>query len=589
MRACVGLALVGIVVASQGACSSTKSSGETAKDGGGSTTPPYDIGPDGGVLAPLAQVTIVEVAAFQATKAQIVTTLPIGAQPITPVPLAAPMPANAPVIALRPGQIRLYIDPTNGGSTSWTPHTLSAELDVFESDGTPLVPPMGSPTHVDEKVISAASTDADLSSTFNFLMEPQDLPAGAQFTVTVRDKTAAAGSDASGGAIYPGIGMGNNGANYADMNVQSSGQEGFQYQLVPLEYEVDGSGRLPDETPATLDGIANELMEFYPVDQVTYTVHAAFPWTASDPNEGAIDAAGDGWENVLMQIENLHDSVDHAPSNVWYVASFEPNDNFNDYCVNGCVLGIAFLGASPTNRVCAIAGYGLYAADTLPQELAHTVGEKHAPCPYNGQANAPAAQDSSWPSGIIDPNGTSSTPGAVAQSAAFAPYDNARIGQFGYDIFTRALLDPNAIAPATQYRDYMSYCGSPQYTVWSSDYTFNRMFSEIQYANMIASPKIAQAKKTAPTAYHYVKVGRDGVLRWGIPTQIEYDPEGIKYPATYVAPDGHTMAAGDASFFPLEIGGGLMLVPEGPAGFSELRIDGMSDLKSNRLMAEKKK
>jgi hypothetical protein len=578
------LALVGVVVASQGACSSSKASNEAAKDSG-TTTPPYDIGPDGGVLAPLAQVSIVELAAFQASKAQIVTTVPIGPMPITPVALGPGSPPNAPVVALRQGQVRLYIDPTNGGTTTWTPHALTGELDVFDSNGNPLVPPMGTPVHLDEKVISGPSTDADLSSTFNFLMEQQDLPAGAQFTITVRDKTAAPGSDANGGAIYPQPGMGNNGANYADMNVQSSGQEGFQYQLVPLQYEVDGSGRLPDETSATLDGIAQELLALYPVDQVTYTVHAPFMWTTAD---GAIDAQGDGWDQVLMEIENLHDDIDHAPSNVWYVASFEPSDNFDDYCADGCVLGLAQLGASPQNRVCAIAGYGLNAATTMPQELAHTVGERHAPCPYTGQSNAPALQDTAWPSGDIDPNGTMATSASKAQTAAWESYANARIGQFGYDIFTHDFYDPNSDSPNPQYREFMSYCLDSPYTVWTSDYTFNKIFGEIQYANAAATAEIATKRSAVRAPYHYVKVGRDGVLRWGIPTHIDYDPLGIKYPASYIAPDGHVMAAGDASFFPLEIGGGLMLVPEGPSGFSELRIDGMDGLKSNRLVAEKK-
>jgi hypothetical protein len=401
--------------------------------------------------------------------------------------------------------------------------------------------------------------------------------------VTVRDKTAAPGSDANGGAIYPAIGMGNNGANYQDMDVRSSGQVGFQYQVVPIEYEVDGSGRLPDLTSTQLDGLANELNELYPVDQVTYTTHATYPWT-TDPNQGIIDASGDGWDNVLMEMEVLR-STDHTPNNVWLVAAFEPSDNFDDYCADGCVLGLGTIGSDtdPMLRICAIVGYsGGVASDTLPQELAHTMGELHAPCPYQGQAGAPApgSFETAWPSGLVQ---------GGPLEAAFPSYANAHIGQWGYDINTRALLDPTDPETAgTKYREYMSYCGAPTYTVWTSDYTFNKLFNAITYINNSVSSSKVAPPAPAPKPYHFIKVGRDGVLRWGVPITLDQAPQGTPYAVTYVAADGHTIAAGPGAFYPLEIGGGLMLVPEAPSGFSELRVDGMSGLKSNRLLAEKK-
>ncbi len=585
MRACVGLALVGLMVSSQGACSSSKSNGGSSDGGASAQVPPYDMGLDGGSLAPLAQIAIIEMAGFQGTKAQIITTTPIGPQPITPTPLQHPMPANAPVVALRTGQIRLYIDPTNGGNTDWTPHVLSAELDVFDSSGNPLVPPMGTATHVDEKMITGISNDGDLSTTFNFLMEPQDLPEGAQFTVTVRDKTLAAGvdSDPTTGAIYPTPGNGNNGANYADMNVVSSGQVGFQYQYVPIQYEVDGSGRLPETSTAQLDGLSNELNSLYPVDQITSTVHANYPWTTAD---GVIDASGNGWDNVLMEMEVLR-QTDHTPANVWLVAAFEPSDNFDDYCAEGCVLGLGTIGddVHPTLRVAAIVGYrGGVASDTLPQELAHTMGELHAPCPYPGEANAaaPGSFENAWPSGL--------TRGGPLESA-FPTYANARIGQWGYDINTRALLNPtDPETTGVKYREFMSYCFSPTYTIWTSDYTFNKLFNAIKFINNSVTSSLVEPAPTpaAPKPYHFIKVGRDGVLRWGVPIMMSEEPGGFPYPVSYVAADGHTMATGPGSYFPLDIGGGLLLVPEAPSGFAEVRLDGMTGLKSNRLAAEKK-
>jgi hypothetical protein len=577
MRACVGLALVGIVVGSQGACSSSSSDSGTSKDGGSNPgTPAYDLGPDGGVLAPLAQVTIIEVAGFQSTKSQIVTTTPIGPQPITPTPLQHPMPANAPVIALRQGQIRLYIDPTNGGNTDWTPHELTAELDVFDSNGNPLVPPMGSPTHVDEKVISTISTDGDLSSTFNFLMEPQDLPAGAQFTVTVRDKTAAAGSDSdvTMSAIYPQPGQGPNGANFDDMNVKSSGQSGFQYQIVPVQYEYDGSGRLPDLTDATLSGLAQQIMELYPVDQVTYTVHAPLVWSVADGVVSPTDQEP-GWDNLLQAVEQLH-QTDHAPDNVWYVASIEPGDNFDDYCAEGCILGI---GGASFPHVAEIAGYGLYASTTLPQELAHSVGEAHAPCPYNGQANAPAAQDPAWPSGIVQNGGLESQ---------FPTYANARIGQFGYDIFQRVLFDPMSDIPNPKYREYMSYCIDAPYIEWTSDYTFNRMFGQISVRNGGASSFIAPPAVIPPTKFRYVNVSKTGELHWGRTVTFEREPVGTPYHVSFLAADGHTMVSAEGKFGPLDGGSGVLLVPEPPSGFAEMRVDAMPGLVTNRLAATKK-
>jgi hypothetical protein len=499
-------ALVGVVFL---ACGSSSSGG-----GGGGTAPPPV--PTGALLA--QGLSIIGVAVFQGTKSDVVAPDPSG----MPMHVDAP---KAPVVAGRIGQLRVYVQPDD----SWKPHEVTAELHVFDASGTEM------PVSTNRQTITGASTDGAYASTFNFLLEDQNIvPAGATYRVALMDKAqgAAVKDGDPSPARWP------NDGSTESLGAKSNG-DAFHLQLVPFEYDTDGSGRLPVLTDDQIQLYKDALFKLYPVAKVDLQIHAPLPWKIK------IDAQGIGWDEALQAMSDLK-VADKAADNVWYVAAFEPQDQFNDYCAQGCILGLGTLdgGNDPLQRISAIVGYsGAVATDTLPQELAHTLGREHAPC------GNPAGLDTKY------------------------PYPLGRIGVWGYDVLTRDLIDP-----ASKYRDYLSYC-TP---IWTSDYSFAAMFKGIAHANKVSLAK--ESGVAEPRNYHFITVRPDGSLKWGRTIARSSPPAGAEHTVVFRGKDGRSLETVTGYFSPFStLGGGLLQVPEGPRAFASLHVSGLAGRMSTAL------
>jgi hypothetical protein len=174
----------------------------------------------------------------------------------------------------------------------------------------------------------------------------------------------------------------------------------------------------------------------YPVGSVDITMHAPLPWNQ------CIGPDGTGWDAVIQGVIDLRAS-ENPPKDMYYVAAFEPAPTLNGYCSQGCILGIGLVEPAPNvvDRAAFIVGYGGQPpADTLNQELAHSMGRLHAPCGRPQQ---------------VDPS---------------FPYKSGGIGVWGYDILTQTSVDPQS-----KVHDFMSYC-TP---VWVSDYTYQALFTRL--------------------------------------------------------------------------------------------------------------
>lgn len=418
---------------------------------------------------------------------------------------------NAPVIAGRPGLLRVYVMPAEG----WKSHALVGELHL-RVGGKDL------PGLTDTKAIAVASKDSDLKTTFDFDVPPEAVAIDTTYAIAIHPERPLATAD-EGVARYPADGSEALGA--------VAGAEQIRVQIVPVRYDADSSARTPNITAAQIENYRSTLFAMYPVAKVEITMHAPMPLAT------AVQADGTGWDDLVQAVIDLR-AKDAAPDDVYYVAAVEPERSLMKFCGGGCVLGVApQIGLSAIDqRVAAITGYpDDEAVATLSQELAHAMGRGHAPC------GNPKAIDRKF------------------------PYADGSTGGFGYDVVGHQLIDPS-----DGWYDFMSYCQP----TWVSDYTFAGLYTRIAAVNAATKKAMTHSAIDAPRPYRLVHVNADGSMRWGRTVTMRHAPEGELVTASFTNDDGVVVSRGGAQYFPYDhIGGGLLVASDPAASFDTLRVD----------------
>lgn len=292
--------------------------------------------------------------------------------------------------------------------------------------------------------------DAALHTTFNFDLEAEHVTPGMSIDVTIRD----AGAPEADSVRLPAEPLRIEPGPLAPV---------LKVRFIPVRYDGDGSGRLPDLDEETLESYRRALFKLYPVSSVDLQVRNELAWPLP------IWSDGSGWSRLLSAVIKMR-SEDVVEDDVYYVAVVRPSETQGEFCSDGgCVLGIA-PQANLTDvglRVAMILGYGgdkRSSHGTLAQELAHAMGRGHAPC------------------GTYD-----------ALDRKY-PYGNASIGVFGWDLLDRVLHDPE------EQHDFMSYCRP----IWTSDYTFAGL-----YERMIEVDRTKRPPAESPVAQSSM-MGTDG-------------------------------------------------------------------------------
>jgi hypothetical protein len=221
----------------------------------------------------------------------------------------------------------------------------------------------------------------------------------------------------------------------ADLTVAVGGL--IEVVLLPVEYNYDGSGRLPDTSDEQIALYTDMMQGMYPAEVVTVSVGDTLPW------DDRIDGDGEGWSDLLTEVADYRSRAE-VPESTYFYAIFAPEPTLAEFCGAGCVLGLSNLAYSPNDtwaRSSVGIGYaGKSSAETLVHEVGHAHGREHAPCGLYGQPSDPGY-----------------------------PHSGAEIGVWGYDIVTGTLYRP------ADTLDMMSYC-SP---IWVSDYTYEALFQRI--------------------------------------------------------------------------------------------------------------
>jgi hypothetical protein len=419
---------------------------------------------------------------------------------------------SAHVVASRDALVRVYVSPQTGFSSK----ALTGELRV--SYGTT------EQIFKDTKTIARASTDGVLDSTFNFEVPGAALGASVTYAVAVTDPALGGqrGTETST-ARYPADGS------LESLDARSTGKQ-LKVELVPVQYNADRSGRLPDTSAAAVGMYKQGFYRMYPVADVEITVRAPYPTSTT------ISANGNGFSSILQELVRLR-AQDGAAADVYYMGVFAPQSSFGQYCQGGCVTGLSGELTDPNDssgRASVGIGFGDdQSVTTAVHEVGHAHGRAHSPC---GGASAP------------DP--------------AF-PYQSGGIGVWGYDLVAKQLIDPS------QGRDVMGYC-TP---VWISDYVYDKLFARVASVNGTATMSRAN---TEPRTYRMVSIEPDGSLQWGETLVLQDPPRNEPRTVRWLAADGSTIASATGFYYGYEdLGGGYMLVPEAGYVFDRLQLSGL--------------
>jgi hypothetical protein len=410
---------------------------------------------------------------------------------------------ETPVVQGRPALVRLFVTP----AADFASRDIVGHLELSGGD----------PIEVTQTV-SAASDESDLTTTINFDVPADRIGADTTISVSLREtSTDVKATGATDGAQWP--------TDVAAPLAAGDTGPSVKVVLVPVQYNADSSGRMPDTSQAALDALSKQMMQLYPVRKVELTVGDAFPWSK------AVAANGTGWSQLLQAIvqKRLSDGV---PENVYYYGIFAPSASPASYCGQGCVAGLSPASSNPDDNF-ARASIGLgfsgtqgesLAATTFVHEVGHAHGRQHAPCMVSQGT---------------DPD---------------YPYAGGVLGDWGYDILNKKLVDP-----AGKQRDMMGYCEP----IWISDYNFKALFERASYlaANAYKLPPQDQGAR-------FRSLLSDGsTLTDGGYVYVRGNVGGLAERITSVAGE-----EGTGHFYPFDhLPGGLLLVPDHVSGAVRFR------------------
>lgn len=461
--------------------------------------------------APLASgISVRDVALFQGTKVQLVKD-------------GALAKTTTAVVAGRPALVRVYVKPDDA-----TAREVTAELRIEAGD-------KKHPLLRETKTIAKASTDEDTKSTFNFEVPAAYLTTDATFSVALTAADGTPVDESENAARFPADGL------QQSMTVKAVGK--LKVVVVPVKYDVDGSGRMPDVSEAQMKLYKDTMMARYPVTDVEITVHAPLSWTR------AIAPNGSGFSQVLSSITNLR-GQEGAAKDVYYYGIFSPAASFNSYCQGGCVTGLSTVVESvqvASMRASVGVGFsGPDAANTMAHEVGHAHGREHAPC------------------------------GGARGSDPEFPYSNGSIGTWGYDIVTKKLYNP------TKSFDMMGYCENE----WVSDYTFRALFERVSGVNKLAGTSTSggggQREATPVGSARLAVVDADGAMTWTTePFVSDALAGGDARTISYHDRAGLELGKATARFYRFDhLPGGVLVVPESAAAktanWSHAKVAGFS-------------
>lgn len=374
--------------------------------------------------------------------------------------------------------------------------------------------------------VPITTIERDLTTSINFEVPAELLRPEMSMLFWVLEDTEEEGTERRGVVDWPGNETG------APITM-ITGLEPLRIHLVPVQYDADGSGRLPDTSDEQVRIYRDLMYGTYPVPSVEIEVGDPLPWS------GQISASGSGWSEVLSRVADERQARGLG-GDVYMYGVFEPSESLGQFCGAGCVLGLSNFASSPNdshNRSSVGLGYaGEESGWTMVHEIGHAHGRNHADC---GGATG------------IDPD---------------FPYDGASIGVMGYDPVSRVLKEPD------RHTDFMSYC-SPN---WLSDYTFGALLDRVEALSGVPGSQARQAT----TTYHSAYLDLHGRIRWSDDLVLTAEPGGSLVAVEALGDGGSALGTITGFYTPFgDLPGGRLLIPA-DGELRRVRFEGsLSDLR----------
>jgi len=401
----------------------------------------------------------------------------------------------APVISRRPGVLRVFIDRQD-------------DFDERDVKGILTLKDEEEEHYVEASVyVDEDSKQNKLGSTINFYLDESDLLVGTEMSVELTEVDSSTYGGSVGEVRVPEEGT-------APLNAKAT--DSVEIVLIPVKYNADGSGRMPDTKPKQRERYADLLQAMYPTKEIVVSVGDTLNWNKT------ISASGSGWSSLLNSIINMRSSANVDPQ-TYYYGVFEPDGSFYSFCAQGCVLGLSTMGGP--NDVWSRASIGLgytgeTSAETMVHEVGHAHGREHSPCGLGGQSS-----DNQY------------------------PYDDAEIGVWGYDIINDELLK------AASHYDLMSYC-SP---IWVSDYNYGALYDRVKAIKSQRSVRAADVERS----YRSIQVEPDGEAIIGELLTVFGEAQGDPQPLEWLNADGTPLKQVQGYYYPYShLDGGIVLVDE---------------------------
>jgi hypothetical protein len=401
----------------------------------------------------------------------------------------------APVIARRPGVIRTFVDRHD----DFEDRDIKGVLTLTDGENV---------TYIEGTAfIDEDSKQNKLGSTVNFYLDESHVLVNSEIAVELIEVDSTTYGGSVGDVVVPEEGT-------AALNAKSS--DTVEVVLIPVKYNADGSGRMPDTKPKQRERYANLLQGMYPTKEFVVSVGDTLNWNKT------ISAEGNGWSSLLNTIINMRSSANVDPQ-TYYYGVFEPEESFYSFCSWGCILGLSTLGGP--NDVWSRASIGLgytgdTSAETMVHEVGHAHGREHAPCGLGGQSS-----DNRY------------------------PYKDAELGVWGYDIINNELIK------ASSHYDMMSYC-SP---IWISDYSFGELYDRVKAIKSQRSVRAADAERS----FRSIRVEPNGETIIGDMLTVFGEPEGALRMVDWLDADGALVKQAQGYFYPYShLDGGIVLVEE---------------------------
>lgn len=416
----------------------------------------------------------------------------------------APATAEVPIIAGKALRLRAFVAPQD----NWQSREINVRFTLTSAGETK--------TYDVKKTFVGASSEATFDTTAILDVPAEQVTGDLAFSVSLLE-VKGRGDRNNLAAKYPADGE-------VSLEVKTTGV--IPVVVIPVQYMADGSGRMPDTSTEAMERLRVKMQALYPVADVQLTVGEPLAFSRQ------ITPDGGNWDRLLEAVlRKRYD--DGVASNVYYYGLFVPEASFENFCYQGCVLGLS-LGGDDEDTAWMRGSIGLGYVDkyaetdvTFVHEIGHAHGRNHAPC------GGPDGVDRNF------------------------PYDNGGIGVWGYDATTNTLLNPEGKS-----RDMMGYCEN----AWVSDYTYNALYDRVSYVN-------SNVKSLRPTKkWRTVILNNEGAIKGDV---IDAPTRGGKEVLVERLSDSRTDQV-PARFFPFDhIPGGMLLIPEDEE-FGDLAYRGVS-------------